>query len=286
MSEIDGRMTAALASVFRPLAGMLLKAGVGVRPVIEVLKRCFVDAALNEHGTNSKPASISKISRLTGLTRSEVRRLAAQEGVAEMPGRLLGSVESAILSVWHTNPLFHDENGKPAPLPMSGAEQSFEELVRAATGERNIESALADLEKRGCVSITDTRMVELERRMYVQTDLPLLLGDGLGTLANTIGKNWARLSATPPEKFDPNTIPIDPDRMEQMSAHIHSVDASALMSVRRACNERVIRFMEETDDYLMPFQVLPEEADDSVEVTRTHRIGVGAYYFEIEAPEE
>ncbi len=286
MSEIDGRMSAALASVFRPLAGMLLKAGVGVRPVIEVLKRCFVDAALNENGPGDKPASISKVSRLTGLTRAEVRRLARQEGLAEMPGRLLGILDSAILSVWHTNPLFHDENGKPARLPISGSEQSFEELVRTAAGERNYESALADLEERGCISVTDDRVVELESRTFVQRDLPLLLSSGLGTLANTIGKNWARLSATPLEHFDAKNATVDPDKMEQMSAHIHSVDASALMSVRRTCNERVIRFMQETDDYLMPLQVLPEEADDSVEVTRTHRIGVGAYYFEIEAPEE
>lgn len=286
MSDIDSRLSAALVTIFRPLASVLVRSGVSVRPVIEVLKRCFVDAALTEHGTADKPASISKASRLTGLTRAEVRRLANQGDLAQMPGTVFHVPESAVLSEWSMNPNFHDDQGNPASLPIAGSDRSFEELVYAATGERDVETVLAQLEVIGCVKIIEGRLVQLEYREHaIRNDLPLVLASGLGTLADTIGKNWNRVSDARAVGAPITGLSNDPDRLDQKTAFVRSVDPGQLMSLRRMCNERVDRFAIEMDDFLTPMEVLPQQGDDSAEVTRTHRIGVGAYYFEIDAPD-
>ncbi|MDJ0911304.1 MAG: DUF6502 family protein [Woeseiaceae bacterium] len=286
MSDIDGRLSAALVAIFRPLASILVRAGVNVRPVIELLKRCFVDAAITEHGNGDKPASISKASRLTGLTRAEVRRLASEEDLAEMPGRVLGILESSVLSTWKTSPMFHDDSGNPAPLPLTGSDKSFEALVRYASGITDFDTALAALEERGSIRLTEDGMVHLETRQHIiRNDLPLLLASGLGTLASTVSKNWNRVNNARADGRQVTGMYDDPDRLEQVSAYANSIDASTLMSVRRMCNERILRFAREMDDFLMPLQVLPGQADESMDVTPTHRIGVGVYYFEIDAPE-
>ncbi len=286
MNDIDSRLTAALVSVFRPLASIMVRAGIGVRPVIDLVKRCFVDAAINEHGTDDKPASISKASRLTGLTRAEVRRLADKEGVAEMPGKVLGCLPSAVLSLWHTNPLFHDDGGQPARLPIDGGERSFAGLVEIASGNRDFEGTLENLTQIGCIRLTKDQTVEIDSRgRIIRNDLTLLLSSGMGTLASTISKNWNRNYDSRVAGTRVTGVSVDPDRLEQMSAYVQSVDASTLMTVRRMCNERVQRFVHEVDDFLTPLQVLPHEADESVEATNTHRIGIGAYYFEIDAPD-
>ncbi len=203
-----------------------------------------------------------------------------------MPGRVLGSLLSTVLSVWHTNPTFHDEKGDPACLPITGSTQSFEDLVHAASGRSDYESALEHFEQIGCVRITEEHMVELEWREYViRNDMALVLASGLGTLANTISKNWNRVSDARAAGRSTTGISNDPDRLEQKVAYVQSIDASTLMSVRRLCNERINRFALEIDEFLTPMQVLPQHAEDGVEVTKTHRIGVGAYYFEVEAPE-
>ena len=271
MSDIDSRLSAGLVSVFRPLASLLVRTGVNIRPVIELLKRCYVDAALNEHGSGEKRASISRASRMTGLTRAEVRRLAKQEGVATMPGTILGDHVAAVLAMWFNDSRFHDESGAATILPMTGPDASFENLVRTSSGSDDYQGALNELEGRGCVRMTSDGEVELMSRADVVFDnLPIILAHAIGTLAYTIHSNWGK---------------EEEERLAQKTAFVASVEAEKLLSLRRMCNERVSRFIEETDDLLMPHQLLPEHADDPAEVTRTHRIGVGAYYFEIEAPD-
>ncbi len=286
MSEIDGKLSAALVAVFRPLASILVRAGVNVKPVLELLKRCFVDAALTEHGSGSKPASISKASRMTGLTRAEVRRLASQECPSKMQGTVLDGLVGSVLSVWGMNPDYHDESGDPAPLPLQGPKPSFEGLVYEVTGIEDFKAVLAELEGTGSLGTTGDDMVHLKtRRHIVRSNLPRLLATGLGTLASTISKNWNRVEDARAEGARTKGMYPDPNRFEQMVIAADKIDASTLMSVRRACNERILRFSREMDDFLMPLQILPHQADESVELTQTHRIGVGVYYYEMDAPD-
>ena len=72
MSSIDSDLDAALRSVFYPLANLMVRDGIAVRPVIQVLKEAFVAAAVNVHGRDDRPASTSKAADIIGLTRKEV----------------------------------------------------------------------------------------------------------------------------------------------------------------------------------------------------------------------
>ena len=70
--------TAALRAfrlLFRPVARMLLRAGVNWREVAEVGKSTYVEIATEDFGIRGRPTNVSRVAILTGFTRREVRRL-------------------------------------------------------------------------------------------------------------------------------------------------------------------------------------------------------------------
>ena len=69
------RVLAALLKALRPVARILMKAGVGYREYAESSKSAFVEVATSDYGLRGRPTNISRGSVMTGLTRKEVKRL-------------------------------------------------------------------------------------------------------------------------------------------------------------------------------------------------------------------
>ena len=61
--------------MFRPIARVMLRAGISWRELSDVLKTTYVEVATEDFGIRGRPTNISRVAILTGLTRKEVRRL-------------------------------------------------------------------------------------------------------------------------------------------------------------------------------------------------------------------
>lgn len=62
-------------SVLVPVARFLLRCGVSFREFEELARTAFVDVARDEYGIRGRPANISRISVVTGISRKEASRI-------------------------------------------------------------------------------------------------------------------------------------------------------------------------------------------------------------------
>src|ERR1700761_7483672 len=72
-----GPLLAACHRMLRPLARLMIRGGITVPALNEMLRVLFVDVAANEILTDARARSDSRISLVTGIHRKEIRRLRA-----------------------------------------------------------------------------------------------------------------------------------------------------------------------------------------------------------------
>lgn len=129
---------AAMRRISRPLARLMIEAGVGAGEFQAIMKLGFVRAA-QEVG-NGKPPTASRISALTGLTRRDVSDLLDVPDDAAPDADRGGARIQRVLTGWWTDADFHDELGQPAVLPLraKGKTPSFASLVKRYSGEPRV----------------------------------------------------------------------------------------------------------------------------------------------------
>ena len=125
----------ALFAALRPIARLLMKAGVGYREFAEVAKCAFVDVSTSDFGLRGRPTNISRVAVMTGLTRKEVKRLRDKISAGTEVESTKVIPLSEIIHQWHTDPDYVDERGKPLELQFDGGELSFAGLVKKYGGD-------------------------------------------------------------------------------------------------------------------------------------------------------
>lgn len=265
---MNPRLTAALLSVFEPLARLLLTNGTDARTVIEILKLAFVRVAQADFGNGGKPASISAVSKLTKLTRREVKRILEQEVESVSRSEFSADDEATILAHWMAHEEYLDADGNPRVLDFGPGPGSFSSLVQDSLGEGSPLRYLSRLSQKQCVIVQPDERIALGRRDWlVDSDIARLIGDGIGTAAATISKNHGRSRG---------------EGLCQRMAYSTRMDPAKVDVMRRIARERIESFIEEIDDYFIgletdsPAPIFDKAGNELV------RIGVSAYYFEIE----
>src|SRR5512140_1048053 len=160
-------LSAAVASLLRPLVRLLLRNGIPYRTFSDIAKRVYVDVAMEEFGIPGRKQSKSRVSILTGLSRKEVlrvRRLPSQDdlGAADMYNRA-----ARVIGGWVRDPRFHPESGHPKDLPFDGDASCFRELVKRYSGDAPARAVLDELLRVGAVERTPEGKIRLVERSYI-----------------------------------------------------------------------------------------------------------------------
>ncbi len=262
----------ALRALFIPLASLLLKDKLTVAMVINELKSAFVEVARREYGGKARPASINRVAELTGMSRKHVSALIAKSAEMDRPEspRLLDS--SAVLGVWANSEKYLDSRGTPRELEFGPGPGTFSELVRSVTGEQDVESCLHRFVQAGCVSIQGDKRISLVRRHYIGKDdnLAHIISLFLVPLATSISQNW--------------NAPLE-NRHVVRAAHSARIQPDKVGVLRRVSRERLGAFLEDIDDVICSYELSGEEPLVSENGKSLPRIGVAAFYFEIEEQE-
>lgn len=137
-SPVNGSVTRELLAsfvkgLFYPIACICLRYGLNEQQAGEILRWCFVKAALSERefaaaDRNAHRQTVSHAAVQTGLTRSETYRYSRR---AEPEIETIGCATdraTRVLSAWASDSHYHDA-GKPAELAMRGPGTTFEELA-------------------------------------------------------------------------------------------------------------------------------------------------------------
>src|SRR5579859_7596764 len=146
-------LVAALRHLLRPLVRLLVARGVTYTMLADILKQTYVDVADREFRLDSRPATDSRVSLLSGVHRKDVRRLreSAPAADAAMPDSV--ALGAQLVAAWTTRREFLDAKGRPRPLPRlaSAGARSFEALVESVSKDIRARSILDEWLRLGVV---------------------------------------------------------------------------------------------------------------------------------------
>lgn len=160
LSNTQKRVEGILASILAPLAKILIRNNFLLPPAIETVKRCLVQAAIEDGASTD-----SLISLRTGVHRKDVKRLRMMidEGSNEnYPIKGLAMV----LSVWTNSDRFRDATGDPQRLYRVG-EDGFDALVRASKIDLAPATVLQELTAQNLIAQDEDGGIELISTTFV-----------------------------------------------------------------------------------------------------------------------
>ena len=246
----------------RPVARWLLGSGVTWREFAELSREAFVDTATEEFGLRGRPTNVSRVALLTGLTRRDVRRVRA-----ESEARTVDDIEeplnhgTRVLSGWHLDADYLEEDGRPRVLPATGPVPSFESLLRRYAGDIPTTALVKELLRSGSIEKLPGGQYRVLRRYY----MPRLMdaraversGSVLADLAATLEHNLSRGARAP-------------SRFEGRAQNRH-IDPRHLPAFRAFVEREAQGFLERVDDWLSTHESQPADG------AATLRLGVGVY---------
>lgn len=182
----------ALRTLLEPLAGFVLEAGLSVHEFEQIFRIAAVISAADRQRELTGRLSISGIAALTGIPRAEISRILKKKTQEPSPD-LQRHAANRILSVWHEEPEYQDDNGAPAVLPIFGESPSFDSLVRVNGRGIPTRAMLDELVRTGSVEVLSARRVRVKSLVAVSHGVgPLAVrafGDTAAELMDTMLSN-------------------------------------------------------------------------------------------------
>ena len=192
--SIKQHVTASIRSLMKPIIMLLLRNGVTYKEFATLSKSIFVESASEEFGLRGRPTNISRISVLTGIDRKEVKRLKdalLSNETAEASARSMDRF-SRILSAWHQNPDYLDQNRQPRLLEVEGDGGTFRTLVRRYGGDVPMKAVLVEMLRLNLAVMEGNKVKVLQRDYFpAQNDPDALLraSSVIAELADTMYHN-------------------------------------------------------------------------------------------------
>jgi len=256
----------ALFAALRPIARLLMKAGVGYREFAEVSKCAFVDVSTSDFGLRGRPTNISRVAVMTGLTRKEVKRLRDKIAAGTEVESTKVIPLSEIIHQWHADKDYLDDSGNPLALQFDSGELSFASLVKKYGGDIPPGAMRTELKRVKAIEENSDGNLVVKRRHIRPVETEKIIQFGLGTslfgLANAInynvqkdeGAGWIQRVA--------------------LTTKIRNEDKPR---VRRISRDRAEEFVTSIDDLFSAYETIYPDEPSSPEDTV---VGVGVYYFE------
>ncbi|HNP36906.1 MAG TPA: DUF6502 family protein [Woeseiaceae bacterium] len=264
MDTVHNHALAAFRLLFRPLARILLRAGINWKELADVGKATYVEVASDEFGIRGRPTNVSRVAILTGFTRREVRRL---RGLLENDEPLVlerMNYATRVLSGWHQNETYLDSSGAPLPLQASGATPSFESLCQCYGGDVPATTLLKELKHVGAVKDDENGKLLAVSRYYMPVlmdpEQMLRSGSVLADVGTTVAYNLHRDET-------------DPSRFERRATNTR-IAAETVPAFREFIEKEGQAFLERVDAWLT-------ENEQTEPGARGHmRVGLGTYWIE------
>ena len=261
----------ALFAALRPIARLLMKAGVGYREFAEVAKCAFVDVSTSDFGLRGRPTNISRVAVMTGLTRKEVKRLRDKISAGTEVESTKVIPLSEIIHQWHTDADYLDSRGEPLELEFDDGEVSFAGLVKKYGGDIPPGAMRTELKRVKAIEETSSGTLLVKRRHIRAVETESLVQFALGTalfgLANTINHNVGN---------------AEEDSWVQRVATTKRIRREDKSRVRRISRDRAEEFVTSIDDLFSAYETIyPDETPESEGTV----VGVGVYYFEVDTLE-
>ena len=256
---------AACRQLLRPVARLLLKAGVNWKEFSDLSRTVFVEVATREFGLRGRPTNATRVAMLTGINRHEVRRQREALEAAD-PAPTYMNAAQRVLSGWHQDPDYLGDGGRPRRLADSGPAPSFQDLCRRYGGDMPPTALLRELRRVGAVDEGDDGLLSARARTYIQARVDpekiLRAGSVLEDVGDTV-------------VFD-LTAPATARLRFERRAENSSIDRRHVAAFQDFLEQEGMAFLERVDEWLTRHESLAADKGGRARV----RLGVGVYHIE------
>jgi hypothetical protein len=251
---------------------MLLRHGIPYAAFADLAKHEYVSVADEEFAVSGRKQTNSRVATITGLSRKEVQRVKALEGIGD-PIEIVERYHRAarVVSGWAQHARFVDETGEPLSLPLDG-DPSFTALVKAFSGDMPTRAVLDELLQSGMVERQPDGKIRLVQRAYIPKS-------GEVEKLDILGSDVAGLIAT----IDHNIQSAGSDPRFQRKIYYDNLPEEALPELRALVAEHGQELL-----VFMNRWMAQRDRDVNPQAGGTGRkaAGIGIYYFENDAPQE
>ena len=234
----------------------------------DLSKSVFVSVATDEFGIRGRPTNVSRVSILTGISRKEVKRQRDMLAAENLPVSSKTTDATRLLSGWHQDSRYVDEDGNPLPLAAAGSEPSFKSLFHAYGGDTPEQTLVKELTAAGSVAIDESGRFLAKRRYHMPARMDAgqirFFGTNLFDHANTLANNLAGDAR--------------PSRLEGFAVD-DRIDPDAVEAFREFVDRRGQQFLEDVDAWLNAHRIETEDKN-----TIPVRLGLGTYAIEGHLP--
>ncbi len=229
--------TSLIRALIRPLVSWCIRHGVRSAQVEELIRETFVRAAEDEIRNAQGTFSVSKVSVMTGLHRTEVSRLLSGERSDKGPHDILNRA----IGLWSTAKPYRNPDQTLKRLTHEGLGSEFAALVAQVSKEVTHYPILFELERIGAIEYHDN-LVQLVTQEYtpqedVEYGLELLSADA------------ADLTAA----IEANLVKKHPEQSLHLRTSFDNIDPRDLPGIRSWVLQRGAEFQSMVRDYLSRF---------------------------------
>lgn len=265
-----------LGSFLRPLARFLLRSGIGYKEFADISKAAFISVAAEEYGVRGRPASLSRVSAVTGIGRKDVGRVCKSD-LAQLEEKFWASELNPltqILHFWHSDPDY-SVDGAPRLLGFMDEEYSFAGLVARYAGNIPPGAARSELERCGAIEELADGYLRAVRRQYTPTEVDVefvrTMMFSLKSLTGTLAHNAEVILREGPQTTN--------GRLERY-AWTTRISESSMRDFKRLSEQKGEELLHQLDTWIGEREQA-ELADGAIPPQQQRKIcGLGVYHFE------
>lgn len=266
--EVRSYLAYALRRALRPIARLLIRAGVRFDEFAHLARGVYVETAIRDAQGASQVPTRARIAAVTGLSRRDVNNYIDNEGALPLADPTLMRLVIEVLQKWHSTPEYAGPYGIPLELEFDApADRCIRSLVALVMPKADPRVALDELLHTGAVVPSGDRHFRAVSRSFMPDVASPQVIEHIGT-------TLSRLGAT----LECNMDPSQPEkRLERRVAADRGLPLEQLPEFEKFARDRAADFLVELDNWLAPY------ASDDADGTDRVDTGVNVFLY-VETP--
>lgn len=265
MTSIESRkqLLYALRRVLRPIARLLIRAGIRFDDFADLARGVYVESAIRDGVNQYGLPTRERIAVIAGVTRQQVDYYIDNEGALPSADPTMAAALLEVLQKWHTDPQYVGPYGIPLELEFEiPAGRSIRSLIGMVDPKANAGLLLEELLRVGAVVHSGERHFRAVSRVFMMPEAMSpqqieYFGSALTRLATTLEHNMN------PRNAD--------KRLERYVVADRGLPLEAVRAFEDYTRAKTADFLVDIDNWLIPYS--------SVDSTSSQRISTGLNVF-------
>lgn len=252
--ETRSRMLFALRQLLRPIARLLIGAGIRFDEFAELARGVYVESAIRNGTGGPLPPTRERIALITGLTGHQVDYYIDNEGALPMADPTFASLLVEVLHKWHTTPPYAGPYSIPLELEFdSPVDRCFRSLVALVDPAADSALALQELLRTGAAAPSGEKHFRAISRSLTMPD------PASPQLIEHFGMTLSRLAATLEYNMDPAHLE---KRLERFVIADRGLAPELVPEFEAHVRDRAADLLLDLDNWLAPYASdVPDAAD-------------------------